>query len=265
MAEKRRMGKGHWLVERRQAILAALEDAGQLSVADLCERFNVSEVTIRTDLRALNQQGLLQRTRGGTLASHVLPELSFGVRQQQRAQIKAWIGQAAADLVKPGDAIAIDASTTALAITPWLRKLPELTVVTNSLKVAMSLLNAPHIQVIMPGGALRRESISLVGSGPEAFLNEYHVRLVFVGARGLTLDKGLTDVSLDEVMSKKAMIARGQQLIGLVDSYKWGQIATATFATLAQLDMLITDDSAPPDLVEGVRCTGVQVLVVGAE
>jgi DeoR/GlpR family transcriptional regulator of sugar metabolism len=259
------MGKGHWLVERRQAILAALEDAGQLSVADLCERFGVSEVTIRTDLRALSQQGLLQRTRGGTLASHILPELSFGVRQQQRAQIKTCIGQAAADLVNPGDAIAIDASTTALAITPWLRKLPELTVVTNSLKVAMSLLNAPHIQVIMPGGALRRESISLVGLGQDAFLDDYHVQLVFVGARGLTMDKGLTDVSPDEVMSKKAMIAHGQRLVGLVDSYKWGQAATATFATLPQIDTLITDAGAPPDLIEGVRCAGVHVIVVHPE
>ena len=86
------MGKGHRLVERRQAILAALEHTDQLSVADLCGRFAVSEVTIRTDLRSLNQQGLLQRTRGGTLAIHTLPELSFGVRQQQYAHIKGLIG-----------------------------------------------------------------------------------------------------------------------------------------------------------------------------
>ena len=112
------MGKEHRLTERRQAIVAAVEQAGQLSVAELSARFNVSEVTIRTDLQALSQQGLLLRTRGGALATKVLPELSFDVRQQQYAEQKARIGKEAAKLVRLSDPIALDASTTAMPIIP---------------------------------------------------------------------------------------------------------------------------------------------------
>ena len=259
------MGKGHRLVERRQAILAVLEDTGQLSVADLCIRFAVSEVTIRTDLRALNQQGLLQRTRGGTLAIHTLPELSFGVRQQQYAHIKGLIGAAAARLVAPGDTIAIDASTSALAMIPCLRRLSELTVITNGLKVAMALLNAADTHVIMPGGSLRRESISLVGNQQIEFMSDYHIRIAFFGARGLTIEQGLTEVSLDEVHSKRAIAARAQRIVALVDSRKWGQVATSTFADLKQLDTIVTDSNAPAGMVERIRALGVRVIVVAAK
>lgn len=259
------MGKGHRLVERRQAILAALEHTDQLSVADLCGRFAVSEVTIRTDLRSLNQQGLLQRTRGGTLAIHTLPELSFGVRQQQYAHIKGLIGAAAAQLVASGDTIAIDASTSALAMAACLRRLSELTVVTSSLKVAMAFLNTPDTHIVMPGGSLRRESISLVGTRQSEFLSDYHVRLAFFGARGLTIEQGLTEVSLDEVHSKKAIAARAQRLVALVDSRKWGQVATSTFADLKQLDTIVTDSNAPPGMVGRIRALGIQVIVVDAK
>lgn len=254
----------HRLAERRQAILHALEEQGQLSVADLRVRFGVSEVTIRGDLRALSEQGLLQRTRGGTLAINALPEFSFGVRQQQQAQVKAAIGCAAARRVSPGDTIALDASTTALAMLPWLRRLPELTVVTNSLKVAMGLLNASHIHVLMPGGSLRRESISLTGPGQEAILGQLHINAFFTGARGITVDAGLTDVSLDEVRAKAAFIARAQRVVALIDARKWGQVATATFATLDQVHTVITDKAAPAALVGVVGAAGVEVELVAA-
>ena len=253
------MGRLHRLAERRQAILHALEEQGQLSVSDLRARFGVSEVTIRGDLRALSQQGLLQRTRGGTMAINALPEFSFGVRQQQRAEVKAAIGCAAARRVAAGDTIALDASTTALAMLPWLRRLPELTVVTNSLKVAMGLLNSTQIHVLMPGGALRRESIALTGQGQEAILDQVHVNTYFVGARGLTLDAGLTDVSLDEVRTKKAFIARSQHVVALLDARKWGQVATATFAALHEVRAVISDPGAPGDLVDAVCAAGVEV------
>lgn len=257
------MGKGHRLAERRQAIVAAIEEAGELSVAELSARFGVSEVTIRGDLKALSAQGLLQRTRGGALAPHVLPELSFDVRQQQRSAEKARIGRAAAALIHHGDTIAIDASTTALAILPHLKHLSELTIVTNSLKAAMNLLRMPHIHVIVPGGTLRRDSISLVGrSQQNDLLEDIYLRIGFFGARGLTVDEGLTDVNLDEVRMKRWLVDACQQVVGVVDARKWGQVATATFASLDQVDTIITDNEAPADLVEQVRRSGVEVVIV---
>jgi DeoR/GlpR family transcriptional regulator of sugar metabolism len=256
------VGKEHRLAERRQAIVGLLQEAGQLSVTDLSTRFGVSQVTIRGDLQALSEQGLLLRTRGGALATAVLPELSFDIRQQQYANRKARIGKAAAALVTSGDTIAVDASTTAQAIIPHLAHLSELTIITNSLRGAISLLRSPQVHVIIPGGSLRRESISLVGEAGCDYIRHIHVSIGFFGARGITPEEGLTDVNLEEVRTKLAFVERCQRVVATVDARKWGQVATATFASLSQVDTVITDDSAPTDLVEAVRRLGVEVMLV---
>jgi DeoR/GlpR family transcriptional regulator of sugar metabolism len=254
--------KGHHLAERRQAILNALVEAGQLSVEELSQRFAVSEVTIRTDLQALHQQNVLLRTRGGAMAIRVLPELSFDVRQQQNAEKKTRIGKAAAQMIQNSDTIALDPSTTALAIIPFLEKLTELTVVTNSLKAALGLLRLPHVQVIMPGGYLRREAISLVGQPDGSLLRDVNIRIGFFGARGFTLKQGLTEINLEEVRTKQKIIQKCQVVVGVIDGRKWGQVAVATFAPPDHIHMIITDDSAPPKLVEEAQANGIEVLVV---
>lgn len=256
------MGKEHRLAERRQNILAALEDAGELSVEDLSVRFDVSEVTIRQDLQALSNQGLLLRTRGRAFAANVMPEFSFDVRQQQQAAQKRRIGQAAAALVAHGDTIFLDASTTAQAMIPYLKPLSELTVITNSLKAALSLLDSPQIHVILPGGHLRRESISVVGQPPDNSLEGINVQLGFFGARGMTASEGLTDVNLSEVTMKRAMIECCRRVVGVIDARKWGNVATATFATVEQIHLLITDSDAPLGMVNEIRQHGVEVLLV---
>jgi DeoR family transcriptional regulator of aga operon len=256
------LGKGHRLAERRQAILAALEEAGQLSVTDLSVRFDVSEVTIRQDLQALGEQGLLLRTRGGALATNVMPELSFDLRQQQQAAQKARIGQAAAGLVHYGDTIFLDASTTAQAIIPHLKSLSELTVITNSLKTAINLLDAPQIHVILPGGSLRRASISLVGQPQNDLVKDINVQVGFFGARGLTVSEGLTDVNLEEVKMKRSMVEHCQRTVGVLDARKWGKVSAASFAHPGQIDVIISDSNAPDDLVSQIRQQQVEVILV---
>ena len=250
------------LAERRQAIIRALEDAGQLSVAALSKRFGVSEVTIRTDLQALSDQGFVQRVRGGAMIVSVLPDLSYEVRMQLNADQKAKIGRRAASMVHNGDTIALDASTTAQAIVPYLKNISELTVVTNGLKVAMSLLTHPAIHVILVGGTIRREGMSLIGPLDCGIIEDIHIRLGFFGSRGFTIEEGLTDVNIDEVRIKRNMVARCRQVVGVLDAHKWGRIATATFATLDQIDTLITDDDAPSDMIQSVRQHDIEVFVV---
>jgi len=256
------VGKPHRLTERRQAIIAALEEAGQLSVVELSERFDVSDVTIRADLQALSEQGLVLRVRGGAMTTTALPELSYDVRQQLNAAQKARIGRMAATFVRNGDTIVIDASTTAQAIVPFLQHLTELTVITNSLKVAMALLAFPQVHVLMPGISLRRESISLVGSVADTAIADIHIRMGFFGARGFSVEEGMTDVNLDEVRTKRDLLVRCKKVVGLVDARKWGQVATSTFAPLDQIDIIITDVDAPERMVEEVRARGVEVILV---
>jgi DeoR/GlpR family transcriptional regulator of sugar metabolism len=256
------VGKEHRLAERRQSILTALEAAGELSVGDLSTRFDVSEVTIRQDLQALSDQGLLLRSRGRALASSVIPEFSFDVRQQQFAAQKRRIGQAAAALVNHGDTVFLDASTTAQAIIPHLKSFSELTVVTNSLRAALNLLDAPQIHVILPGGHLRRESISLVGQPQDNLLEGIHIQIGFFGARGVTVEEGLTDVNLSEVAMKRAMVEGCLQVVGVADARKWGKVAAFTFARLDQVQTLITDTDVPETLVCPIREQGVEVILV---
>lgn len=256
------LGKEHRLAERRQNIIGVLTEAGHLSVTDLSARFDVSEVTIRQDLQALSEQGLLQRTRGGALSINAMPEFSFDVRQHQQATEKARIGQAAAELVHYGDTIFLDASTTAQAMIPHLKRLSELTIVTNSLRVAMSLLDAAHIHVLMPGGSLRRTSISLVGQPQCDFLEGVHLEIGFFGARGISVAEGLTDAGLEEVRMKRSMVERCRRIVGVLDSRKWGKVSASTFADLEQVDTIITDRDAPPTLVSQVKNHHVDVILV---
>jgi len=256
------LGKEHRLVERRKDIVDAVGKADKLTVAQLSERFDVSEVTIRQDLQALHDQGFLLRTRGGAVSSNKMPEMSFDMRMQQNAAMKSRFGKYAAELVNDGDTIFLDASTTSHAMIPHLKKFSELTVATNSLKVALAFLDAPQIQVTLPGGHLRRESISLVGLTNDSPLPPINIQFGFFGARGLTLEEGLTDVNINEVAMKRRIIESCRQVIALVDSQKWGKVAAYTFARLPQIDRIITDLNAPKDLIKRFRDNQIEVTLI---
>lgn len=256
------MGKAHRLAERRQQIVEAVGKYGQLSVSELSKQLDISEVTIRHDLQALSDQGFLLRTRGGAVSINKMPEFSFDVRQQQFAAQKRHIGKAAAGLVYHGDTIFLDASTTAHAIIPYLKKYPELTVLTNSLRAAMAFLDCPQINVILRGGHLRRESISVVGLRFDEMLSEINIQTGFFGARGLAIENGLTDVNFNEVEMKRRMVESCRQVIATVDSRKWGKVAAYTFARLDQVHTIITDKDAPKDLVRQIRKDKVEIVLV---
>ncbi len=159
------MAQKLFLEERLDQIGTLLHEQGRVSVTDLSERFGVSAVTIRNDLGTLEQQGRLVRTHGGAMA---LPDLgtelpAFALRKELHLAQKEKIGQAAAALVRDGDSIALDASTTAWQIARHLKDRRELTIVTNGLFVALEFLDSPSVTVVMPGGSLRAASASLVG------------------------------------------------------------------------------------------------------
>ena len=256
------MGKEHRLEERRQEIIGAVGKVGKLSVVELSRRFDVSEVTIRQDLQELHDQGFLLRTRGGAVSSNKMPEMSFDMRKQQHAAEKARIGKSAATLVNPGDTIFMDASTTVHAMIPHLKKIHELTVITNSLRVALFFLDSPQIQVILPGGHLRRESISLVGLTSDSPVPSINIQIGFFGARGLTVEEGLTDVNINEVALKQKFITSCRQVVAMLDAGKWGKVAAYTFAGLPQIDAIFSDRNAPKDLAALIEKNQIEVNLV---
>ncbi len=255
-----------FLEERLDQILAFLQEQGRASVTELSERFDVSAVTIRNDLATLEQQGYLLRTHGGAVLKPNLTNFAeppaFALRKDLHAREKERIGRAAADLVRDGDAIALDASTTAWHIARHLKDRRELTVVTNGLFIALEFVEVPHVTVVMPGGSLRAASASLVGDQGADILERYHVRRGFFGGGGFTLEEGLTDTNEYEVQLKRRMVARSKEVIAVVDSSKWGQVTLAPLVSVDQLDRVITDKGAPADMVAALRQRNVEVMLV---
>jgi DeoR family transcriptional regulator, fructose operon transcriptional repressor len=246
--------------ERRREILDQVNRLGRVSVKALSEAMQVSPVTIRQDLRALEENGLLERTYGGAvrrLADSAPPELSFYTRRGKHWQEKDAIAAAAAAMVEDGCTVALDPSTTAYAIVPYLKQRTKITIVTNSLVIAQHFLDTPQIQVIMPGGRLRRESVSIVGR-PEG-LPEINMNIGFFGARGVSLIGGVSDVDPDQAAMKQAMIARCVTKVVVVDASKWGQIAPYTFIKAQNVDRIITTSDAPSGVVSEFRAQGIQV------
>ena len=251
--------------ERRNQIVRMLQEEQRVMVPELSLRFAVSEVTIRKDLAWLEAQGLALRTHGGaiaTVAGLSPSEMSFDVRERQHHAEKERIGEVAASYVQDGETIALDASTTALAMVPFLAAKRDLTVVTNGVRAGMELLPLPTLSVLMLGGMLRRESYSLVGMWGKSVLQQVNISKVFIGARGLTLRASLTDVNAEEVELKRAMVEAANEVIAVLDSSKRGQVTLATFCPLERLTRIITDKDAPTQLVKQVRKLGVEVLLV---
>ena len=176
--------------ERQQHILAHLNRNGRASVSELSRLFGVSEVTIRTDLQALVAGDLIVRTHGGAVLATRAPELSLTLRRQQQVDAKERIGAAAAEFVANGDAVFLDASSTALALAHALRQRRDLTILTHSLVVAQSMLDASGVTVVMTGGTLQRETVSLMGTDGLAILRKYNLKAGFFGAHGLSFPEG---------------------------------------------------------------------------
>ena len=258
------MSERLFLQERLDQILTLLEDQGRVSVSELTDRFDVSAVTIRNDLATLYQQGRLVRTHGGAVPkNNQSPDLpAFALRKDLHFAEKQRIGQAAAALVRDGDAIALDASTTAWQVACHLKDRHELTVVTNGLFIALEFVDSPGVTVVMPGGTLRAASASLVGDEGACILERYHVQKGFFGAGGFTLEEGLTDTNQYEVELKQRMVERSKEVIAVVDSSKWGQVTFASLASVDQLDQVITDSAAPPEMIAALREQRIEVELV---
>jgi DeoR/GlpR family transcriptional regulator of sugar metabolism len=248
--------------ERRGQIVALLEQEERVSVNGLSRRFGVSLVTIRADLDSLASQGLLVRTHGGAITPERSElELSFDIRRRLHSPEKERIGIAAARMVEDGDSIALDASTTALAVANQITDRRELTVLTNGILIALALLEAPGITILMPGGFVRRDSVSVVDGGVQELTEEFNFQTGFFGVKGLTLEEGLTDVDTNEVALKREMATRVKRVIAILDSSKLGRVGFATFASIDQVDCVITDDGAPSEMVARLRAAGVEVII----
>ncbi len=252
-----------FLEERRRLILKKLRELGRVSVSELSDDLNVSAVTIRQDLKALEADGQLERTHGGAVEPHFTrdtdePELSFDIRRNKQTTEKDLLGQAAARMIESGSAIALDASTTICSIIPYIGHLDSLTIVTNNLIVPELALNYPQVEMLFPAGKLRRDSFSIIGN-PDS-LPDINLNIGFVSAWGISLEAGLTEVNESEMHMKKALLSRCLTKVLLIDSSKWGQVAPYTYGQPQDFDLILTTANTPKATLDRFNLTNLQVI-----
>ena len=250
--------------QRRSRILSELSRDGTVRVTDLVELLGVSDMTVRRDLVSLHREGLLEKVHGGAMAvaEPSSSEPGFAAKSVRRQLEKEAIATAAAQLVHEGMAIAVSAGTTTHALTRHLARVPNLTVVTNSVWVADELhrTGEPTTSVLLTGG-LRTPSDALVGPVAVSSLRSLHVDAFFMGVHGMDVRAGFSTPNLLESETNRAMIERSRRLIVCADSTKWGVVGLSSIAALSEAAVLITDSGLSAQ-ASGALADHVDELVV---
>ena len=249
--------------ERLDKILKVIHQSGQVTVAELSRHFRISDVTIRRDLRELAARGLLRRAHGGALLAVPHPlEPPVLQRMSDECDAKERIGRAAADLIVDGESVFIGSGTTTAHIARHLVNRKNLTVVTNALNIATELATAEGVTVVVTGGMMRASELSLVGHIAEQSLREIRVDKVIIGIPAISLESGLTNDYLPEVMTDRAIIEMAPQLILVADHTKYNQVASAYVAPVERIATLVTDAETDPEILVRLREMNIRVIVV---
>ncbi|HEU4657347.1 MAG TPA: DeoR/GlpR family DNA-binding transcription regulator [Capillimicrobium sp.] len=246
---------------RRQLCLELLAEHGEVTVAELSRAAQVSEMTIRRDLEQLEREHLLKRVHGGAISRVSRGyEPPFALRAGRGEEAKDRIGRLAATLVADNETLILDVGTTTLALAQHLTGATGLTVVTPSLRAASVLSSHDALRVIVTGGIARAGELSLIGDLAERAFGELHCDTVFLGAGGVDAQAGVTEFNLDDTRVKRAALDSARRCVVLADASKLGSVALASVCPLERVDVLVTDDSASPEVLAPLRDSGVEVL-----
>lgn len=250
-------------VERRVLILEKLDQHGQVDVISLSKELGVTEVTIRNDLARLEQKNMLIRARGGAIkVDRVGIDFALSDKNRQHSEEKSRIGKAAAALIEDGDTIILDSGTTTLEITKNLEQINGLTVITNALNVASQLAENINATVIVPGGFLRKNSLSLVGGSAEESLRNYFCDKLFIAVDGISSAYGLSTPNVEEAHLNRIMIEIAKKVIVVTDSSKFNKRSLAFIAATSEIDVIVTDSGLPQEEQKKLENAGVQLIIV---
>jgi DeoR family transcriptional regulator of aga operon len=250
--------------ERRRLIREMVEAKGSVTVDELAESFGISKVSIRSDLRLLDSMGALARSRGGALVIRDGDDLPINIKENLHRAQKIRIAEEAVKQIVDGETIILDSGSTTAEIAKQIRglKLNSLNVITNALNIAVLLANTAHVNLIMLGGLLRNNSFSLSGPQAERALGGLYADRLFLGVDSIDPEIGLMTPHLLEAQLNAKMIQISRNVIAVADSSKLMRRNLSVIARMDQINMLITDKAAQPNLVELFKSTGVEVILV---
>lgn len=250
-------------VERRNRTIQLLREQGHASVSKLSERFGVSEVTIRKDLRTLEDEDMVVRTHGGAvLADHFKFDLPFDNQAARHAEEKHRIGQAAAARVADNDTLMLTYGTTTAQVARHLAGRRNLTVLTNCIRVLRELIGNMEVDVLMLGGHLTQATATVVGPYAEQMLRDHAFRKLFLGCDGYDPDHGLTTTNMLEAHLHRLMIEVAGEVIVVADASKFGRRGLSRVCGIDSIDVFITDARVPDAMVRQLEDEGVEVCVV---
>lgn len=250
------------IAERHKYILNTLRKEGFVKVVDIAKKLDVTTVTVRKDLKMLEEKGLLYRTHGS--ASPINPHMTdrhVKVKEKIKIHEKKIIGSYAARLIEEDDSIIVNSGSTICAFAEQIEPIGKLTVVTSSIKVTSILGEHEDINVVQLGGTLRRSSMAVIGSPALNFLSNITCSKVFLGVDGVDLDFGVTTSNVEEAELNKAMMDVSLKTIVLCDSSKFGKKGFGKICGLDKIDVVVTDGGASASMVRLLEEQGVEVIV----
>lgn len=253
--------------ERRRQIASLTALEGRVNVTELAEKFEVTAETIRRDLAVLDREGAVHRVHGGAVASQSFSTTEFPLDTRFRTSpsAKSAIAQAAMEhLPASGGAVFLDAGTTINGLADLISEHPQASawsIVTNSLPIALELSGAGLNTVQLLGGSVRAITQAVVGDTALRTLALMRADVAFIGTNALTVDHGLSTADAQEAAVKSSMVTNARKVVVLCDSTKLGNDYLVSFASLDQVDVVITDNEAPGAFVSELRERGISVVL----
>jgi DeoR family transcriptional regulator, aga operon transcriptional repressor len=250
------------ITDRHQFILKKLTEKGRVSIPQLIDEMKVSGVTIRKDLKLLEEKKLLFRTRGGgSINNPYAIERPINEKEFIKSTEKKKIAKAALGLIGQNDSIIIGSGTTVFELAHQLHPEKRIVVITPALKVALELSNRPNVEVLQLGGLVHHSSSSTAGSFAEKILDELSCGVLFLGVDGIDLDHGLTITNIMEASLNQKMIKLAQTVVVMADSSKFDRRGLGKISNLDQIDYIITDNDVNSETVNKIEKMGIKVVI----
>jgi len=230
-------------------------------VSELSQLFRVTEETVRRDLEKLEGDNLLRRSYGGAVLNEqkASEDLSFLKRSTINSETKEYIAQKAQNLISDGDTIMVDSSTTCLALLHHLQNHQDITIITNSIRLAYDFSTSPF-RIISTGGSLRANSMALTGSATCTALERYYADIALISCKGIHEQLGVMESNEEESVVKQVMLAQAKKSLLLIDSSKFDKTAFVKTCELSAIDTLVTDKRPEDSWLETLNQKQVELI-----
>lgn len=248
-------------IERRQQIMVKLRTEQKVYVSQLAKEFNVTEETIRRDLEKLEEQNMLVRSYGGAvLPDQTSEDIAFNQRSVTNIEEKKILVAKAANLIKDGDSIFLDSSTTALAMRSVLECKKNITLITNSIRLLYDAASNTNMKIISTGGRIKKDAFALVGPAAISTIQNYHTDLAIISCKALNMEFGSMESNDEESIIKQYMLSNAKKIILLVDHHKFNKTGFVNCSKITNFTYVVTDQKPSQKWIDFFEANNVVLI-----